>query len=90
MYAIAGTTPPKPALVHVGAGGAAIEVDIWALSPEALGDFVHTVPPPLCIGTVELNGGAPVTGFVSEPRALDGATEITHFGGWRDYRRSVD
>ncbi len=88
MYAIANSAPAKPALVHVGPGGAAIEVDIWAIPPDGFGRFVDAVPPPLCIGTVELEGGVAVAGFVSEPRALDGATEITRFGGWRNYRRS--
>jgi allophanate hydrolase len=26
-----------------------------------------------------------VKGFVAEPRALTGAEEITHLGGWRAY-----
>lgn len=89
LYEIADSTPAKPALVHAGDMGASIEVDLWALSPAALGDFVHAIPPPLCIGTVELADGRQVTGFLSEPRALDRATDITTHGGWRAYRRTT-
>ena len=37
LYAMAGSTPPKPALVHVGEGGAAIEVEVY--DPEFFIDF---------------------------------------------------
>ena len=88
LYALANTTPPKPGLVHVGDhgdGGAAIAVEVWALSVEAFGAFVAEVPAPLAIGTAELEDGTTVKGFVCEPRAIAGATDITHFGGWRAY-----
>ena len=85
LYAMARSTPPKPALVHVGDGGKAIEVEVYELSVEAFGSFVAEVPPPLAIGTVTLEDGSDVKGFVAEPRALDGAEDITALGGWRAY-----
>jgi allophanate hydrolase len=83
------TSPPKPGLVRVGAdddGGAPIEVEVWELDVAAFGDFVAQVPAPMCIGRVELAGGAEVAGFLCEPFAIDGATEITAYGGWRAFR----
>lgn len=85
LYAMAGTTPPKPALVHVGDGGAAIEIEVYELGMEDFGSFVAEVPPPLAIGTVTLDDGSAVKGFVAEPRARDGAEDITALGGWRAY-----
>lgn len=85
LYAMANSTPPKPALAHMGEGGAAIEVEIYELAVEAFGSFVVEVPPPLAIGTVALEDGTQVKGFVAEPRALNGATDITRLGGWRAY-----
>ncbi len=85
LYAMANTTPPKPALVHVGEGGSAIEVEVYELTIEAFGSFVVEVPAPLAIGTVTLDDGTEVKGFVAEPRALDGAEDITPLGGWRAY-----
>lgn len=89
LWALADAVPPKPALVHTGAGGVAIEVDVWSLAPEAFGSFVAALPPPLAIGKVELSDGNVVPGFVSEPRALAGATDVSVHGGWRGYLRSL-
>lgn len=85
LYAMANSTPPKPALVHIGDGGAAIAVEVYELDVAAFGSFVVDVPPPLAIGTVMLADGTQVKGFVAEPRALDGAEDITALGGWRAY-----
>ncbi|HUO11511.1 MAG TPA: allophanate hydrolase, partial [Caulobacteraceae bacterium] len=85
LYAMAGSVPPKPALVHVGESGGAIELEVYELSIEAFGSFVAEVPPPLAIGTVTLEDGSDVKGFVAEPRALEGAEDITALGGWRAY-----
>jgi allophanate hydrolase len=85
---MAGSTPPKPALVHMGDGGARVEVEVYELGLEAFGSFVAEVPAPLAIGTVTLEDGTDVKGFVAEPRALDGAQDITEFGGWRAFMAS--
>jgi allophanate hydrolase len=83
------TTPPKPGLVHVGkAEGASIEVEVWWLDEEAFGGFVRDVPAPMGIGTTELADGSRVKGFICEPYALEGAEDITAFGGWRAYREA--
>jgi allophanate hydrolase len=84
LYAIANSVPPKPALVHTGEG-AAIAVEVYELGVAEFGSFTVEVPPPLAIGTVTLSDGSSVKGFVAEPRALDGAEDITHLGGWRAY-----
>ncbi|HVW22763.1 MAG TPA: allophanate hydrolase [Opitutaceae bacterium] len=87
LYALAESRPPKPGLLRVGAGeGAAIEVEVWSLAAEAFGRFVEAIPPPLGIGTLQLEDGTGVKGFICEPAALAGARDITGFGGWRAYR----
>ncbi len=85
LYALSGQSPPKPALVHVGPGGGSIELEVYELELAAFGSFVAEVPPPLAIGTVVLEDGTSVRGFVAEPRAIDGARDITAAGGWRAY-----
>lgn len=86
LYALADSTPPKPGLVRVGEnGGAAIELEVWELDPAGFGAFTAEVPPPLAIGSVTLATGETVKGFVCEPRAIDGAIDVTDFGGWRRY-----
>jgi len=84
LFAMPDTVPPKPALVHAH-NGAAIEVDLWILDKSVIGSFLTQVLPPLALGTVTLADGSQHIGFVAEPRALDGAIDITHFGGWRSY-----
>jgi allophanate hydrolase len=81
------TEPPKPGLVRVepGQAGHSIEVEVWALSNAALGDFVSVLPAPMCLGRVDLASGDRVIGFLCEPYALAGAREITQFGGWRGF-----
>ena len=54
LYALS-TTPPKPGMLRVEAGtGTSIELEVWALSAAAFGNFVASIPPPLSIGTVRL------------------------------------
>lgn len=88
LYALAGTTPPKPGLVKSGAGEP-IEVELWDVPLPAFGAFVAEIPAPLGIGTLELEDGRQVKGFICEPRGLEGALDITAFGGWRAYLASL-
>jgi allophanate hydrolase len=89
FYAMTNTTPMKPALIHASEGGASIEVEIYELDMAAFGSFVTEVPAPLAIGTVTLEDGSEVKGFVAEPRAILGAKEITELGGWRAFIAST-
>ncbi|WP_235902555.1 allophanate hydrolase [Sandarakinorhabdus oryzae] len=84
LYAMADSVPPKPALVFTP-DGAPIKLEVYELGVAEFGSFVVDVPPPLAIGTVTLADGSSVKGFVAEPRALTGAEDITHLGGWRAY-----
>jgi allophanate hydrolase len=89
FYALKGTLPPKPGLVHIpGYEGPGIEVEVWALPEDTVGSFVEGVPPPLCIGTLRLEDGSQVKGFLAEPAGIENAIEITQFGGWRKYLQS--
>ncbi len=86
LYALKNTTPPKPGLARVAAAlGHAIEVEVWHLPEEKFGSFLRLVPPPLGIGTVVLEDGSSVKGFICEPYALADAEDISRFGGWRAY-----
>jgi len=87
LFALAGTNPAKPGLVRVAAGGAAIEVEVYALAPSAFASFVAAVPRPLAIGRLTLEDGSEVSGFVCAPEGLEGAEDITSFGGWRSWCR---
>lgn len=87
LYALAGGPPHRPGLVRA-ADGAAIELEVWAMPRVRLGDFLEGIPAPLGLGKVELEDGRRVTGFICEGYGLQGAVDITSFGGWRAYLAS--
>jgi allophanate hydrolase len=85
LYAL-DTAPPKPGMLRVERGaGAPIKLELWALSAAAFGKFVAAIPPPLSIGTIRLADGRDVKGFIVEPAAVNGARDISAFGGWRAF-----
>jgi allophanate hydrolase len=86
------TTPPKPGLVRElpqTEGRASIVGEVWRLPAWGFGAFVAALPQPMVIGRVDLDDGRQVSGFLCEPAALAGATEITAHGGWVAYLRAV-
>ena len=90
LYALDGTVPPKPGLVRdSGFSGPGIEVEVWAVPENLFGGFVAGVPQPLGIGSATLDSGEVVKCFICEGWAIEGATEITEFGGWRNYLRGL-
>ncbi|MGV1794488.1 allophanate hydrolase [Rhizobium sp. A37_96] len=86
LYALPGQIPAKPGLIRVAQGtGGQIDVEIWQMAPAAFGQFVAAIPSPLSIGTLFLSDGTSAKGFLVEATAIADATDITHYGGWRDY-----
>jgi allophanate hydrolase len=86
LYALPDTQPPKPGLVRAGEGaGVAIEVEVWALPESTVGSFLAGIGAPLAIGTVALEDGSLVHGFLCESHAVEHAEDISAFGGWRAY-----
>ncbi len=85
LYALPGTTPPKPGMVRDPGHGSAIELEVWRLPVGEYGAFVAGIPSPLGIGQVELENGEWVQGFVCEGWAVQGAEEISQLGGWRAF-----
>jgi len=84
LYALTDFSPPRPGMVRADAGGA-IDVEVWELPAPAFGGFVAAIPAPLGIGTVTLDSGEQVKGFLCEARATQGARDITSLGGWRQF-----
>ncbi|WP_343722601.1 allophanate hydrolase [Herbaspirillum seropedicae] len=91
LYALANSAPPKPGLARTaGADGAAIAVEVWEMPLRHVGAFVAAIPAPLGIGTVELEDGSSVKGFICEPAGIADATDITHHGGWINYLNALN
>jgi hypothetical protein len=89
LFALRNTKPAKPALVRAPEfDGPGIEVEVREVSRDALAGFVTAVPPPLGIGSVLLQDGCEVRGFICESHALSDAEDITRYGGWRAFLQS--
>jgi allophanate hydrolase len=84
LYALTAATPARPGMLRAESG-AAIEVEVWDVPAAALGGFIDAIPEPLGIGTVTLEDGQQVKGFLCEARATQGARDITDLGSWRQF-----
>lgn len=82
LFALLNGAIKKPGLLR-NEQGSSIEVELWDIPTARFGEFVAEIPAPLGIGTVSLQDGRNVKGFICEPQALEQALEITSFGGWR-------
>ena len=92
LFALNDQKPAKPGLVRVSGGvngGVKVEVEVWELGAAEFGSFVAAIPPPLGIGTLQLEDGEEVKGFVCEDYAVAGREDISAFGGWRNYLEST-
>ena len=89
LYALAGGPPFRPGMVRVHEGGVAIAVEVWELPSSELGSFLTAIPAPLGLGKVQLADGRWESGFICEAYGLEGAVDISHFGGWRAYLKSL-
>lgn len=85
LYALAGGPPLRPGMLRVADGGVSIAVEVWELPSSELGSFLTGIPAPLGLGKVQLADGRWESGFICEPYGLEGATDISHLGGWRAY-----
>lgn len=86
LYSLANTTPPKPGLVRSEAGdGIAVTVEVWEIPLAEFGSLAAQVPAPLSIGSILLEDGQVVKGFLCEGYAVHDAHDISRFGGWREF-----
>ena len=83
---------PKPGLVRdPNAFVKGVVGEIWTLPEAGLGSFLRScVVPPLSIGTILLNNGQSVLGFLCEAYAAKDSLDVTSFGGWRNFVKSLD
>lgn len=79
------TEPAKPGLIRTTEGGVSIQLELWEMPMAEFGFFTSLVPAPLGIGTIELEDGTCVQGFVCEAIAAHDAEDISYLGGWRKF-----
>ena len=88
LFALPGGPPKRPGMVR-SENGVAIEVEVYDMPRAHVGSFLAGIPQPLGLGQLELASGEWVTGFICEPCGIEGATDVSSFGGWRGYIASL-
>lgn len=94
LFALPSPSVQKPGLKRRASKdqkGFAIEVEVWNISNEGLGSLIKLIPSPLGIGSVEVEDGTWLTGFICEPWGLEseGARDISEYGGWKNFSKSL-
>ena len=69
--------------------GVSLEGEIWSLPNESIGPFFTKVLPPLCLGSLELEDGSWVKGFLAEAVVCESLEDISRFGGWRGWLGAI-
>jgi gamma-glutamylcyclotransferase (GGCT)/AIG2-like uncharacterized protein YtfP len=88
-YRIWSINDRHPAMVRVASGGGAVAVEVWSVPAEGIAAILLAEPPGLSVGKVKLSDGRTVLGVLGEPILCEGQREITNFGGWRAYVKSL-
>ncbi len=78
-----------PAMMRVSEGGQSIELEIWSVPSAGLAKILQQEPAGLCVGKIKLADNTEVLGVLGEPFLCEGQLEITKFGGWRNYIKSL-
>jgi adenine/guanine/hypoxanthine permease len=77
-----------PGMIPAKTDGVSVAGEIYQLELEHLERLVAAEPAGLGIGVVELASGDRTLGvFWVAPELPQTAVDISHFGGWREYRR---
>jgi hypothetical protein len=90
IYRLFSINDIHPAMMRVKEGGQSISVEIWAVPLEGLGIVLTQEPPGLCIGKVRLVDGEEVLGVLGELICCEQGKEITQYGGWRNYLKTLN
>ena len=79
-----------PGMIRVSSGGVAVAVEVWSVPADGLASILLKEPPGLSIGKVRLEDGTEVLGVLAEPVLCESQKEITSFGGWRAYVKTLE
>jgi len=88
LYEVPHKVPPRPGMVRDMSCEISLKLEVWKMPLENFGAFMIQIASPLCIGSVILEDGSVVYGFLCESDYISNAIEISSFGGWRGYLES--
>ncbi|MBN2816852.1 MAG: hypothetical protein JXQ67_09225 [Campylobacterales bacterium] len=88
LFEVPDKVPPRPGMVRDMSCDIDLELEVWSMPLENFGAFMVQIASPLCIGSVILEDGSVVYGFLCESDYLKEAEEISAFSGWRAFLES--
>lgn len=89
LFVLENKEPIRPGMMYDSSVTSKIDVEVWAMPTENFGKFMKRILSPLGIGSVFLEDGSSVYGFLCESDYLKDVKEITNLGGWRSYINSL-
>jgi len=86
LFALTNLNPIRPGLLRsFSQNGNTINLEIWRIPKKNFGKFIEYVQAPLSIGSVELEDGKWIKGFLCENSGTINAKNISNIGDWREY-----
>ena len=90
LFALPGPGVPRPGLLCTGDGPpGGLDIEVWELPVQGVGQLLDAVPAPLGLGRVRLADGEQVAGFLVESAGVAGARDVSAAGGWRAHLRAA-
>lgn len=86
MFELTKKEPFRPGMFFDANSKFDIMLEIWTMPVHNFGKLVKLVASPLGIGTIFLEDGNSVHGFLCEPYYTQGEKEISNYGSWREYQ----
>lgn len=85
LFVLENKDPIRPGMVYDSTSSYQIEIEVWSMGVEKFGSFMKQIASPLGIGSVYLEDGSVVYGFLCEGDYIKGAKEISELGSWRRF-----
>lgn len=85
LYVLENKDPIRPGMVYDENSQYQIEVEVWSMPVQNFGAFMKQIQSPLGIGSVFLEDGSFVYGFLCESDYIKDAKEISELGSWRRF-----
>lgn len=85
LFVLENKDPIRPGMIYDSSSDTQIELEVWSMPVENFGKFMKKIASPLGIGTVYLEDGSGVYGFLCEADFVKDAKEISELKSWRNF-----
>ncbi len=85
LFVLENKDPIRPGMIYDSSSSTQIELEVWSMKVENFGKFMKQIASPLGMGTVFLEDGSYVYGFLCEADFVKDAKEISELKSWRNF-----